>query len=265
MDDRQLDLFAPRPAEKPADNAAPRRRSCDPALLTDEELVRALPGEGLQDRVALAAEAGRRRLKAAVPGLRSLCRYFAAWGVDAPVPEQVAALDALARIGGAQAASAVVESIVKAEIIGATLGPAVAAAAALGATFPEEKSLQLLRHADPALRADACRCTKPSPAVIATLIELLDDLHPSIHRAAACALGRMGRVEARRPLVLLLDQAPDAEIVEAIGRVADAECLIRLRRTAEYCPSLIDDVIDALEMSDDPRAAALAEQLTAPA
>lgn len=264
MDDRQLDLFAPRPAEKPAGNAAPRPRSCDPALLTDDQLVRALPGEGLQGRVALAAEAGRRRLRAAVPGLRSLCGYFAAWGMDALVPEQVAALDALARIGGAQAAASVVESIVKAEIIGPTLGPALAAAAALGATLPETKSIELLRHPDPALRADACRCAKPSPAVIATLIELLDDLHPSVHREAACALGRMGRVEARLPLLPLLDQAPDAEIVEAIGRVADADCLIRLRRTAECFPALIGDVIDALEMSDDPRAAALAEQLTAP-
>ena len=68
----------------------------------------------------------------------------------------------------------------------------------------------------------------------------------------------------RPPLLLLLDQEPDAEIVEAIGRVADADCLIRLRRTAERCPALIGDVIDALELSDDPRAAALVAQLTAP-
>ena len=55
--------------------------------------------------MALAAEAGRRRLAAAVPSLETLCRRFSGFGIDRMVPEQAAALQALAAIGGREAAS----------------------------------------------------------------------------------------------------------------------------------------------------------------
>jgi hypothetical protein len=265
LGDRQLDLFQPaRPAGVPR-NPAPRPvPALDPAALSDAALIAALPEAGLRDCAAMAREAGRRRLAASVPALAGLCRRFAGWGVDALVPEQVAALEALTRIGGRAAASVIAEGIVRAAFIGPTLGSALAAAAALDAVLPEEKILGLLRHDDPLLRENACRCTRLSPTVTAALVELLDDLHPPVSQAAACALGRLGRVEAKPALLHLLHESPNAEIVAAIVVIADLDCLILLGRLAQRVPVLTGAVIDALESSDHPRAAGIAATLQEP-
>ncbi len=63
----------------------------------------------------------------------------------------------------------------------------------------------------------------------------------------------------------LLDSEPTPEIIGALGIIADEDCLILLRRMAERVPGLADCVLDALEASDHPRAAALAATLQAPA
>ena len=263
MDDRQLDLFAPpRPATV---TAARHRPAVDPAALSDAALIAALPEANLQDCTALAAEAGRRRLAAAVPALARLCGRFAGWGLGAAVPEQVAALDALSRIGTRGAAASVAEGIARAVFVGPTLGHAVAAAAALEAKLPEDIVLTLLRHDDPRLRANASCCARASPAVLGLLIDLLGDLHPAVHSAAACALGRLGRVEARPLLTRLLHEAPTPEIVWALAGLADEACFILLGRLAQRNPALTGAVIDALEASDHPRAAAIAATLQAPA
>jgi hypothetical protein len=265
LDDRQLDLFHPhRPAS--ALHQPPLRPVplLDPAALSDAALIAALPEAGLQDYAALAREAGRRRLAASVPALARLCRRFAAWGGDVLVPEQVAALDALTRIGGREAASAVAEGIARAVFTGPTLRLAVAAAAALDAVLPEESLLALLRQDDPLVREHACRCTRLSPAVTAALVELLEDLHPPVSQAAACALGRLGRIEAKPVLLRLLQEAPNAEIVAALAVIADLDGLILLGRLARRVPLLAGAVIDALEASDHPRAAGIAATLLEP-
>ena len=48
--------------------------------------------------------------------------------------------------------------------------------------------------------AAACACVRAGGDIVATLIELLTDLNGEVSTAAACALGEMGRVEARDPL-----------------------------------------------------------------
>lgn len=262
MDDRQLDLFAPR---RPAalDPTPQRRAAIAPAALTDAALIAAIPEVGLTDCAALAAEAGRRRLAAALPALSRLCRRFAGWGGGA-VPEQIAALAALVRIGGRSAAAIVAEGIVKAEFAGRTLAAAVNAAAILEAMLPEETISRLLRHDDPQLRADACRCARASPAVIAALIDLLDDLHPAVAASAAIALGRLGRIEGRPLLRRLLEEAPAPDIIGAFGRIADEAGLILLGRLAQRIPGLAGAVLDTLEELDHPRAAAIAAALQVP-
>jgi hypothetical protein len=259
--ERQLDLFAPEePPETPAPVWRPPARPA-PAELSDAELVAALPGERLQESVALAAEAGRRRLASAVPALALLCRRFVGWGSAAPVAQQVAALAAMVEIGGAPAAGAVATGIARAEFIGATLVEAVSAAAALDAALPEETLLGFLRQDDAKLREAACRCARLTPEIVAGLIELLDDLHPAVMREAACALGRLGRAEGRATLRRLLENEPSPAIVAALGRIADEDCLVLLARLARRVPALADAVIDALEASEHPRAAALLESL----
>ena len=161
---RQQDLFAA--AGTPAARPVPSReqRPClAPDELDDAVLIAAIPPAGLADCHALAAEAGRRRLAAAIPALEALCRRFKGFGLRHPVPEQVAVLTALAAFGGRDAASAVARIIVDGVVQGPGLASAVSAAAELRASLPAETLVGLLQHAEPAIRADACRCACPSP------------------------------------------------------------------------------------------------------
>jgi DNA-binding PucR family transcriptional regulator len=77
----QLDLFGDRPDfDRPPDAA-----SLQPVLaqeLSDEELIAAIPEVTLADACALAAEAGKRRLSAAIPALVTLCNRFVGYGID---------------------------------------------------------------------------------------------------------------------------------------------------------------------------------------
>jgi HEAT repeat protein len=217
------------------------------------------PGEAL----ALAAEAGRRGLVAAVPALEQLCRRFAGFGLERGVPEQAAALDALALIGGAKAAGTVTRLIAKDIVQGPTRKVAVDVAARLKSALPVETVLDLLHDDDPEVRADACRCAGPSPAVLQVLLDLADDSDSEVRVAAACALGRMGRREARQTLGRLLRDAPSAEVIDAIPAIADEDCTILLGRLLRTQPGLAGAARDALEMIDHPRARQIVAVLAA--
>jgi hypothetical protein len=260
--DTQLDLFsgsglptAPHapPAAKPQPAA--------PAELDDAALLAAIPASGVMDGPSLAAEAGRRRLAAAIPVLEDYCRRFAGFGTQHALPEQIAALDALAAIGGPDAAHTVARIIGRGWVQGPTLASAVAAAARLRSHLPAGIVLALLRHADPAIRADACRLVRPGPDVIATLIDLLGDLHRDVSIEAACALGRMGRPEARPLLKQALRQAPSMRVIEAVPPIADEECVVLLGRIARASPDLAGAALDAIEAIQHPLAARVSERL----
>jgi hypothetical protein len=258
--DRQFDLFA---AGGTRPTAVSRETltypPLDPVGLDDAALIAALPWSGLADCQGLAAEAGRRGLLLAVPALEALCRRFKGFGVDHAVPEQTAVLQALGAIGGRAAAEAVSRIIVDGVVMGPGLVGAVGAAAQLGCSLPAGTLSALLRHADPRIRADACRCTRrSSPKVISRLLDLLDDLNSTAARAAACALGRCGRAEARPMLANLLREDPSAEVIEAAASIADEECIVLLGRIARAGAGLAETALDALEAMDHPRAAAIA-------
>jgi hypothetical protein len=104
MYEQQLDLFSS--AGIHADRPAPPSIELGPAAtaLDDQALIATIPNSNLADSIALVAEAGRRRLPAAVPSLETLCRRFSGFGIDRLVPKQVAALQALETIGGREAA-----------------------------------------------------------------------------------------------------------------------------------------------------------------
>jgi hypothetical protein len=164
----QLDLFSQSadPEEQhPASEGARSVIVCD--SLDDDGLVAAFLNAGIRDRIALAEEIGRRRLAAAIPTLEALCRRFAGFGADHILPEQAAALDALAAIGGFDAAQALVRLIAKGAVQGPCLQRAVSAAAQLRAKLPALLVLELLQHGNPWIRADACRCVRTSPEATA--------------------------------------------------------------------------------------------------
>jgi hypothetical protein len=263
MSGDQLDLFSAsgNPPE-PGSPAVAGRERVSPAGLDDEALIAAIPAASVVDGPALAMEAGRRGLVAAVPVLEALCRRFTGFGVDRAVPEQVTALEALVMIGGGDAARAVARVLALGAVQGPGLKVAVAAAARLDCDLPADTVLALLRHADPGVRADACRCVRGWLQAVPVLLDLLDDLHGHVGTAAACALGRSGRSETRSALVRLLRDAPSPEVIEAIAPIADEECVVLLARIARTMPHLADAALDALEVVDHPRAAQLVPCLT---
>ncbi|MCW5699778.1 MAG: HEAT repeat domain-containing protein [Rhodospirillales bacterium] len=256
MPGRQLDLFsaggvAPEPNPQPT--PAPCREA--PADLDDDALLAAIPEAGLADGPALAMEAGRRRLGAAVTVLEQLCRRFAGFGVDHLVPEQAAAMEALAMIGSREAARTVARVVAKGVVQGPNLKAAVAAAARLEADLPAQSVIALLRHADPVVRADACRCARAWPEAIPILVDLLDDLQGDVSTAAACALGRSGRPEARPALIQRLRETPSPEVIDAAVPIADEECVVLLARIVRTAPGLSVAALEALDAVDHPRAA----------
>ena len=253
MSAEQLDLFSQTVAATDCEPQAMAPRAVA-AELDDDALLAAIPDAGLADGPALAHEAGRRRLAAAVPALERLCRRFTGFGRDRAVPEQVAALDALAMIGGRDAADAVARIIVKGAVQGPTLATAVATAALLQSRLPTDVVAAFLRHASPAVRADACRLAPASPAVIAILLKMLADEDADVRASAACALGRLGRPEARVPLSRLLRLAPTLEVIDAITAVGDEEWMILLARIVRTVPQLAEAAHAALDAIDHPRA-----------
>ena len=258
MCDQQLDLFSSVgiQAQRPLAQNMELRPTA--AALDDQALIDAIPESNLADSRALAAEAARRRLAAAVPSLETLCRRFSGFGIDRMVPEQAAALQALAVISGREAAQAVSRLIVRGVVQGPALNLAVRTAARIGSTLPADVLQSLLRHPDPGIRASVCGCARRRPELISVMIDLLDDLNQGVARSAACALGQIGRIEARPMLAKLLREDPSEEVIDAVSSIADEECLVQLGRIARTEPALSDAALDALEGIDQPRANAIA-------
>jgi hypothetical protein len=261
MTAEQLDLFASDGLQAPAKTVELRPSRLPATTLDDSTLIAALAWSGMADTLALAAEAGRRRLRDAVPALERLCRRFAGFGIATPVPEQIAALEALAEIGGAAAAQAVARVIARQIVQGPTLAVAARVAGRLEAPLDTAVVAILLAHPSAEIRADACRCARPAPATLATLISMLDDPSGPVRVAAACALGRMGRPEARPLLVERLRAMPSRDLIEAIEPVVDAACLVLLGRIARTVPALADAARDVIEGTDHPHARTVARTL----
>jgi hypothetical protein len=141
---------------------------------------------------------------------------------------------------------------------GPTLQIAVSAAARLGTTLSSDVLPRLLRDVEPSIRADACRCTRALPELILILIDLLDDLDRRVATAAALALGRMGRIEARPILKGLLRDDPSEDVIEAVSSIADEECAVLLGRVARSSSVLADAALASLANADHARADTIA-------
>ena len=251
----QLDLFATNGivAASPAPGwERPPGLVC--SELDDGALIAAIPNVRLVDCCDLAEEAVRRGLTSAVPALEALCRRFKGFGLTHAVPEQVAAVKAIAALSGREASAALVRILCDDVMQGPGLAEAVHAAAALRVQLPAGHGMVLLRHAESAVRADACRCVPPHSSVVAILVDLLGDLHPTVAAAAACALGHFGRREARPILGQLLRGEPTADVIPAVVAIADADLVVQLGRIARTRPDLTAAVEAALEDIDHPRA-----------
>lgn len=211
----------------------------------------------------LAAEAGRRRLEAALPALQALCRRFKGFGRHAAASEQRAALEAFAAIGG-PAARIALQTLMREDVFPPPALHWVARAAArLGCRLPVAAALQLLRDPEPEVRADAAACAPVSSETTKVLTELLRDHSAAVAEAAACALARMGRPEARPVLLRILEGDPTEEAIEAATFVPNETIIVMLGRIARGGPALAPAAMAALREIEDARAARLISVLEA--
>src|SRR5260370_38966118 len=120
----------------------------------------AIAESNLADSIALATEAGRRGLTAAVRSLEALCRRFAGFGIDRMVPEQAAALQALAVISGREAAQAGSRVIVRGVVEGPALNLAGFTAGVISSTLPAGGLSAQLRPPFPDLRLNVSVCAR---------------------------------------------------------------------------------------------------------
>ncbi|HEV8408228.1 MAG TPA: HEAT repeat domain-containing protein, partial [Sphingomicrobium sp.] len=167
-------------------------------------------------------------------------------------------LQALAGISGREAAHAVSQLIVRGVVQGPALYLAVCTAARIGSALPTDVLRSLLRHPDPGIRASACGCARRRPELISVMVDLLDDLNQGVAKSAACALGQIGRSEARPMLAKLLQDEPSEEVIDAVSSIANEECMVQLGRIARTEPTLSEAALNALEDIDHPRASAIA-------
>ena len=249
----QLDLFGDRPAlDRPSDGAS--ATAIAPESLSDGDLISAIPDVTLADAFAMTAEAGKRRLIAAVPALTALCNRFVGYGADTVVPEQVVALNALGAIGGPEAAHAVSRLVARKIVQGPALLTALTVALQLGVVLPNDVALSLLRDPDSSVRASVCGCVRAGAEIIAALISLMSDPDAEVVIASSCTLGRFGRTEALGRLKRYLVERPSRRVVEALAAVADEDAIVLLARTGRARRELTDSVISALEEIESPRA-----------
>ena len=141
------------------------------------------------------------------------------------------------------------------------LAAAVIAASRLGVKLNPAVALPLLRHAEPSVRAAACACVRQGGDIVARLIELLADLNGEAATAAACALGIMGRMEARDLLKCCLIEEPSPRVIEALAGVADEEAIVFLARLGRKRPELANSVLSVLDEIDHARATVAASGL----
>lgn len=260
--DTQLDLFGS--GGVPTSQSAPKGEAptdVNPASLNDVDLLAAIPDAGIPLVFALIEEVGIRKLPEAVPALDRFCRLFKGFGIEREVPEQAAALGALAAIGGHESQSVISRLLADRVIQGPTIKIAACVAATLRCRLRAETVLSLLASSDPEVRTAGCRLALPQSDIFSALVGLLVDVDKNVRVSAACALGRFGRQEARGPLKNLLRKAPTALIVEAIAPVADEECIVILGRLARTDGNLANAALNALSDIDHPAAVKICAML----
>ena len=241
-----MDLFGDRPPATP--DSAPASRPVRPYTLSDDDILDLLPDAGMRDAVLLCGLVVERGLgDRALPALDRLWRRFRGFGRDRSQPEQEAVVETLARIGTAGAADMLGRIVTAADLPPPLLPVALRAALDAGLGLPRNFTGPLLRHADPLVRGLAARLSRFGRPDIAALEESIGDTHAPVRRAAAVALGRLGRASAKPVLLEELHRDPASEIVTALSGIPDDDIPVYLGRCAEAHPALADAVAAALE------------------
>ena len=256
----QTDLFGDRGTVTPV--AAPAARPLCPDRLSDEELLGRLPGAGIAEAGRLCTLVAERGLgDRALPALESLWRRFAGFGQDRLLPEQVAVVETLAKIGTAAAREMLAGIVTAPELPFPLLPTALRAALAVSLRLPATFTGALLAHGDPEIREFAiwlCAFGRPE---FGGLEACLADRHPAVRRAAAIVLAGFGRDRAKAVLLAELARHPTGEVVDALATIADDDIVVHLGRCAEMHPELAGQIAMELEQMETPRSLKIASRI----
>ena len=261
----QLDLFAerggvePRHPPRTAASSAPAPATMD--ALSDDDLLELIPNAGPSNVESLCSEVVSRSLQAAVPALEALWQRFSGFGIEKPLPEQLAVVDTLARLAGANARSALRQIVLWKGLPASLLPAALQAATSVRLALPAPFVDPLLDHQDATVRGAAFALAASANVPADRLHASLSDRSAANRRAAAVALGLRGDSRARQPLVEELERSPSPEIIEAVAAVWDDDAIVRLGRCARRHPRLAGAVLDALREVGSPRAEVVARQV----
>ncbi len=228
---------------------------------TDDALLETIGSGPMQLRLAAISEIGRRGSANAIPALASVCRRFMGYGDEQIIPEQIAAVEAIAAIGGRGAAPALAEIIDEQVIVGPGLVNALVIAARLGARLAHDVVLSLLRSDDVTVRTVSCRLVHGRPEEVAQARLLLVDRSPQVQLAAACCLGSLGYEDARPALLAAVELSPTLEVIEGLAGVIDTDTVVRLGRIARQAPEWREAILEVLENCELPSAARVAAGL----
>ena len=257
---RQTDLFGDRGTVAPV--AAPAARSPCPDTLSDEELLDRLPGAGIVEAGRLCSLVVERGLgDRALPALESLWRRFAGFGQDRLLPEQVAVVETLAKIGTASARELLAGIVTAPELPPVLLPRALRAALAVSLRLPKTFTGPLLAHGDPEIREFAIRLSAFGRPEFEGLEACLADTHAAVRRAAAIVLGGFGRERAKAVLLAELARQPGGDVVDALATIADDDIVVHLGRCAEMHPELAGRIAMELEHMETPRSLKIANRI----
>ena len=259
-DARQLDLFADRGLAPPEPMPASRPRR--PDSLTDDEILDRLPDAGIIDAVVFCDLIVERGIcDRALPALDRLWQRFRGFGREQPLPELEAVVNALARVGSSDARSQLARYVTETDLPPPLLPKALQAALAARLRLPREFTSSLLRHANPEIRSLAARLCRFGTPDMTVLEDLVGDPDSRVRRAAAIALGGLGRASAKDALLGELRRNPTSEIVVALSGIADDDVAVQLGRCAEAHPALAETVATELEAMETDRSRKIARRI----
>ena len=224
---RQTDLFGERGAVAPV--AVRAERPPCPDRLSDEELLGRLPGARIAEAGPLCGLVVERGLgDRALLALKSLWRRFAGFGQDRLLPEQVAVVETLAKIGTAAAREMLAGIVMAPELPSVLLPRALRSALAVSLRLPGKFTGPLLAHGDPEIREFAIRLSALGKPEFEGLEACLADTQPAVRRAAAIVLGGFGRDRAKAVLLAELARHPTGDVVDALATIADDDIVVHL-------------------------------------
>ena len=257
---RQYDLFGDRGTVTPV--AVRAARPPCPDRLSGEELLGRLPGAGIAEAGPLCGLVVERGLgDRALPALESLWRRFAGFGQDRLLPEQVAVVETLAKIGTAAASEMLAGIVTAADLPPVLLPWALRAALAVSLRLPATFTGPLLAHGDPEIREFAIRLCALGRPEFEGLEACLADTQPAVRRAAAIVLGGFGRDRTKTVLLAELARHPTGDVVDALASIADDDIVVHLGRCAERHPELAGRIAIELEQLETPKSLKISSRI----